>query len=254
MSPSEARIKERKALGDYANANPNDKISKAMFFYPWLKTIVPLWTHKMLTKPQFLTAPAEGIRCNNKLRHPKSGDRLPDYALDVGTTKAGRKQSLLGAAAAADHRRRYDAVYRRHAASEDGRPAKNRARPHEHGARRRRRPTHDARRRARDPEQGEPMHIGTRPASTLLFASAFDNAGHEPHRLRAQLELVVELVEGAGRIPPRRKRGPNTARQAWPCVSVESCEPSERPFCWPCPGRCTAAGQLCSCRSLQALV
>lgn len=60
----------REALGNYRNVDPESWVSKAIFFWPWLKTNVPFWFKAAIKQPQFVTAPLEGAQRQREL----SGD------------------------------------------------------------------------------------------------------------------------------------------------------------------------------------
>lgn len=70
LSPAEAAIRVRQALGDYANVRNSGVdavLHRAFFFYPWLKTILPFWIKTGATKPQTWNPAVQGVQTHNEL-------------------------------------------------------------------------------------------------------------------------------------------------------------------------------------------
>jgi hypothetical protein len=87
LSADEAGLRVRKVLGDYANVSNTGleaDLNKNMFFYPWLKTLIPFWFKAIGNHPQALTAPYEAIRTNNELSNDPNLDRENPYAIHMG--------------------------------------------------------------------------------------------------------------------------------------------------------------------------
>ena len=74
MSDAEAAIATRKAYGDAMSMHPDSWLSKAAFFAPWLKAVIPFWLKTSVTNPNAINAPYQGIRRQNELL----GDPLED--------------------------------------------------------------------------------------------------------------------------------------------------------------------------------
>jgi hypothetical protein len=56
----------RKAFGDYSNLTAfEQKFSRALYFYPWLKTVVPFWFSASVKRPQLVTAPLRAMQTHN---------------------------------------------------------------------------------------------------------------------------------------------------------------------------------------------
>ena len=92
MSPAEAGIQTRKALGDYANVSRTGmeaKISHAMFFYPWLKTIIPFWAHALTVRPQVALGPSTFARTSNQLAGDPNTDKERPTAIYLGSDAQG---------------------------------------------------------------------------------------------------------------------------------------------------------------------
>jgi hypothetical protein len=79
----------REALGNYRNMNPDNWMSKAILFFPWLASNVPFWFRAFTKTPQFITAPTQGSRTQREnagdptaydAGHPKMGISLYDSA------------------------------------------------------------------------------------------------------------------------------------------------------------------------------
>lgn len=102
LSPAAAGIKVRKALGDYANISAHGidaAFSKGLFFYPWLKTIVPFWAHAAVTRPQYLTVPGLGIRrWDQAMGDPDADTDSGKMTIDFGRNPDGsrRKSTFPG--------------------------------------------------------------------------------------------------------------------------------------------------------------
>jgi hypothetical protein len=85
LTPEEAGVAVRKALGDYQNVarhGPEQFFSRAFFFYPWLKTIVPFWTQTLIEAPQYVTAPIRGLQVNNE--GDPNADAISPYTVAWG--------------------------------------------------------------------------------------------------------------------------------------------------------------------------
>ena len=64
-----AGIEVRKALGDYANVgkgNIESALNKALFFYPWMKTILPFVAKTMVKNPSWITKPTRAVQALNQ--------------------------------------------------------------------------------------------------------------------------------------------------------------------------------------------
>jgi hypothetical protein len=83
----------RKAFGDYGNITKAEQgVSRAFFFYPWTKTVIPFWAQSLATAPKWTTAPLQGILTHNELAgDPNVGKESP-YTLYTGTDKEGQPQ------------------------------------------------------------------------------------------------------------------------------------------------------------------
>jgi hypothetical protein len=67
LNPGEAAEQVRKALGDYANTSPTDKLQRAFFFYPWLRSNLDFWVGRAAHAPQYVNAPVQAIHRNNEV-------------------------------------------------------------------------------------------------------------------------------------------------------------------------------------------
>ena|GEM_PF-5531395 len=91
-----AGIDVRKALGDYANVtNAEHTLNRALFFYPWLKTIIPFWIKSGASHPQTWNAPMESIsRWNAGLKDPNSG-HTPPFTIYLGNHNGHERYASL---------------------------------------------------------------------------------------------------------------------------------------------------------------
>jgi hypothetical protein len=92
LAGQQAGIEVRKALGDYANvsrAGVEHGLTKALFFYPWLKTIIPFWAHTLVESPQWVNAPMAAIRTNNQLSADPNLDRERPFTVHLGDDANG---------------------------------------------------------------------------------------------------------------------------------------------------------------------
>jgi hypothetical protein len=78
-TPERAAIDVRKTLGDYANVTTAEhSLNKALFFYPWLKTVIPLWLKTGAQSPQTWNAPMRGLQSwNAGMGDPNAGQTAP---------------------------------------------------------------------------------------------------------------------------------------------------------------------------------
>jgi len=76
----------RKTFGDYDNLTAAERnISKAFFFYPWTKAVIPFWLKALGSRPQFLTGPLRGIQTHNALAGDPNWQKELPYTLYTGT-------------------------------------------------------------------------------------------------------------------------------------------------------------------------
>jgi hypothetical protein len=64
-----AGIEVRKALGDYVDVgkgNIESALNKGMFFYPWMKTILPFAMKTMVQNPSWITKPTRAVQAWNQ--------------------------------------------------------------------------------------------------------------------------------------------------------------------------------------------
>lgn len=69
MEPGAATRSIRKAFGDYANITPAEKqagLTKLLYFYPWMKTVLPYWGSRGMFNPASWNAPTRSIRSENE--------------------------------------------------------------------------------------------------------------------------------------------------------------------------------------------
>jgi hypothetical protein len=95
MTPAAAGIAVRKALGDYANISKEGleaELRKAMFFYPWVKTIIPFWMNALVMHPQAWNAPMEGIRVNNLNQNDPNIDSQKPFTMALGQEAQGSER------------------------------------------------------------------------------------------------------------------------------------------------------------------
>jgi hypothetical protein len=89
---AQAGIDVRQALGDYANVSRQGlekTLNKALFFYPWLKTVIPFWVQTAVEAPQHVNAPFQAIRANNENAGDPNADKENPTAIYLGSDKAG---------------------------------------------------------------------------------------------------------------------------------------------------------------------
>lgn len=83
----------RKAFGDYDNLTATErKISRAFFFYPWTKAVIPFWLKTLATDPKWVSAPSQAILTHNEIAgDPNVGKESP-FTLYTGNDQAGQPQ------------------------------------------------------------------------------------------------------------------------------------------------------------------
>lgn len=87
MEGKAAGIQVRKALGDYANVSKTGVeagLNKALFFYPWMKTVVPFWMGQLASNPQRINAPLSAIRTSNTALGDPNPDRQAPTSIYQG--------------------------------------------------------------------------------------------------------------------------------------------------------------------------
>ncbi len=76
MSPAEAGIAVRHALGDYTNVSRtgiDQALRKGLFFYGWLKSALPFWMNTIVREPKAFAAPTRAEQIYNQ----QAGDPDP---------------------------------------------------------------------------------------------------------------------------------------------------------------------------------
>lgn len=93
MDKVEAAMRVRKAFGDYTNTTNIEKnLSRAFYFYPWTKTVIPFWLKTLRDDPKWVNAPQQGLQTHNELAGDPNVKKESYGTLYTGNDASGNPQ------------------------------------------------------------------------------------------------------------------------------------------------------------------
>lgn len=96
MNPEDAKRlageQVRKGFGDYDNITTAERsnITKALYFYPWTKTVIPFWIKAGIERPQLVNAPFRGMQTEDYLSGDPNAATNKPFTVGVGEDKSGQ--------------------------------------------------------------------------------------------------------------------------------------------------------------------